>query len=109
MLPETDVWAFGCTVWEIGCRDCAGRPSSERQRLFAGDSERAVEVSHATYFSGKGRQYRAGFLAEAVEIFCNFLTTRRVLGSRLRRPELNETPRPLRDTVARDPCGQTQG
>ena len=37
------------------------------------------------------------------------VATLRVLGSRLRQPELNETPRPLRDTVARDPCGQTQG
>ena len=110
VLPETDVWAFGCTVWEIGFRDCAGRPSSERRRLFDGGCERAVQGSHAAYFAGgQARRYQAGFLSEAVEIFCHFLTTRRLLGSHLQRPELNETPRPFRGTVARDPCGQTQG
>ena len=110
VLPETDVWAFGCTVWEIGSRDSAGRPSSERRRLFDGGCERAVQGSHAAYFAGgQARRYQAGFLSEAVEIFCHFLATRRLLGSHLQRPELNETPRPFRGTVARDPCGQTQG
>ena len=46
VLPETDVWAFGCTVWEIGFRDSAGAGRvgvRGGQHLFVGIGERSIQ------------------------------------------------------------------
>ena len=93
-----DVWAFGCTLWEVGrhresVAPPAGRGSAaaapageapERPRLFPGMSEREVRANHTRFVeTGRARALQAAPFDRLVLAYCCGRPTGRVLDQRL--------------------------
>ena len=87
-----DVWAFGCTLWEVGrhresVAPPAGRGSAapageapERPRLFPGMSEREVRANHTRFVeTGRVRARQAFPFDRLVLAYCCGRPTDRVL------------------------------
>ena len=80
-----DVWAFGCTMWEVGSLRAvaalpAGREPAARPLLFPGRSGQEVQSSHARFAeAGRARAFRAAPVDGIVLAYCEREPAQRVL------------------------------